>query len=401
MAATEPIQQRVTLKPGRERSVRNRHPWLFGGAIASVRGTAVDGAAVDVYASDGNWLARGTWSGASQIKVRLWTWDQTELIDVALIHARIRRAIQGRAELINDPNTTAYRLVFSESDGVPGLIVDRYDEYLVMQLLTVGAAACVDEIVQCLWEELRPAGIYERSDAEVRTKEGLDRREGVRAGTLPEGMIEILEGGYRIGVELRGGQKTGSYLDQRVNHARVAAYCHGADVLSCFSYTGGFEIHAAGGGARWLTSIDSSPAALEQVTRNLRRNGLQVPAEQIAGNVFGELRRLRAAQRQFDVIILDPPKFAANASQVEKACRGYKDINLLAMQLLRPGGILATCSCSGLVDADLFQKVVWGASIDAHRDVQILERLAQSPDHPVLLTFPESAYLKGLICRVW
>ncbi len=381
--------------------MRNRHPWLFASAIARVDGTPRDGDVVDVCASDGSWMAGGTWSGASQIRVRLWTWDPDEPIDAALLSDRIRRAVAGRAELAADSGTTAYRLVFSESDSLPGLIVDRYADYLVMQLLTTGAAVRVDEIVAALREELSPAAIYERSDAEVRTKEGLDRTEGLRWGDLPEDAIEILEGGYRMEVELRNGQKTGTYLDQRQNHVRVARYCAGAEVLSCFSYAGGFEVHAAGAGARQIISIDSSAAALEQVVANLRRNGLSVPAEQITGNVFGELRRFRAEERRFDVIILDPPKFAANAAQVEKACRGYKDINLLAMQLLRPGGILATFSCSGLVGADLFQKVIFGASLDARRDVQIVERLSQSSDHPVLLTFPEGEYLKGLICRVW
>lgn len=391
----------VTLKPGRERSVRQRHPWLFGGAIAQVHGEPGDGDQVDIRASDGSWLARGTWSGPSQIRVRIWTWDEGEQIDGGLIRSRIRRAVAGRAGVAADGRTTAYRLVFSESDGLPGLIVDRYADYLVMQLLTSGAARRIDEIVDALQAELEPAGIYERSDADVRTKEGLDRREGLSRGTLPEDTLEILENGYRMGIEFESGQKTGAYLDQRLNHARVAAFCDGADVLSCFSYTGGFEVHAAGVGAERLTSIDSSPAALEQATENLQRNGFHVPVEQIAGNVFSELRRFRSEDRRFDVVILDPPKFAANASQVEKACRGYKDINLLAMQLLRPGGTLATFSCSGLVSADLFQKVLFGAAVDAGREVQILERLTQSPDHPVLLTFPESEYLKGFVCRVW
>ncbi len=401
VTVTERINSRVILKPGRERSVRNRHPWLFAGAIASVEGATRDGDAVDVCASDGSWLARGTWSGVSQIRVRLWTWNPDEPIDLDFLRSRIRRAAAGRAEFGRDGTTTAYRLIFSESDGLPGVIVDRYGDYLVMQLLTTGAAVRADDIVACLEEELAPAGVYERSDAEVRTKEGLDRREGLRAGSVPEGDIEIRENGYRMGVEIRGGQKTGLYLDQRQNYARVAAYCAGQDVLSCFSYTGGFEVHAAGAGARRLSSVDSSPAALDQLMENLRRNGHAVPSEQIAGNVFSELRRFRAEERQFDVIILDPPKFAANASQVEKASRGYKDINLLAMQLLRPGGILATFSCSGLVGIDLFQKIVFGAGLDARRDVQIVERLSQSGDHPVALTFPESEYLKGLICRVW
>ena len=401
MVAPERTECAVTLKPTRERSVRNRHPWLFAGAIGGVRGAPGDGEEVDIYANDGAWLARGTWSSVSQIRVRLWTWDAAEHIDIELLRSRIRRAVAGRARLAADPATSAYRLIFSESDGLPGLIVDRYGDYLVMQLLTAGAVARGDEIVTSLVEELEPAGIYERSDADVRTREGLDRREGVCWGTLPDGAVEILENGYRMAVDLREGQKTGAYLDQRPNRASVATYCQDAEMLSCFSYTGGFELHAAGAGARQITSIDSSTAALEQAAENMRLNGLTAGLELIAGNVFGELRRFRAEDRRFDLIVLDPPRFAANAAQVEKACRGYKDINLLAMQLLRPGGILATFSCSGLVGADLFQKVVFGASVDAGRDVQILERLAQGPDHPVLLTFPEAAYLNGFICRVW
>ena len=381
--------------------MRNRHPWLFAGAIAGVRGAPRDGDAVEVYGNDGTWLARGTWSGVSQIRVRLWTWAQDEPIDTDFLRSHIRRALAGRSRVAADEQTTAYRLIFSESDSLPGLIVDCYGEHLVMQLLTVGAAVRVDDIVTCLREELNPASIYERSDADVRAKEGLDRREGVRWGQLPDAPIEVLENGYRMAIELQAGQKTGSYLDQRLNHVRVARYCQGADVLSCFSYTGGFEVHAAGAGAAHITAIDSSAAALHQAARNLQRNDAQVACEQIEGNVFSELRRFRAEGRQFDVIILDPPKFAANAAQVDKACRGYKDINLLGMQLLRPGGILATFSCSGLVGLDLFQKVIFGASVDARRDVQMIERLTQSPDHPVLLSFPESEYLKGLICQVW
>ena len=401
MTVTQLEQHRVVLKPDRERSVRNRHPWLFGGAIGRVEGSPGDGEAVDVYGQNGSWLARGTWSGSSQIRVRLWSWDPEEQIDERLLRARIGRAVAGRSALAADPATTAYRLVFSESDGVPGLILDRYGDYLVMQLLTAGAARRSDDIVACLADELSPAGIYERSAADVRAKEGLERREGLVWGTLPEDAIEILESGFHMGIELASGQKTGAYLDQRVNRARVAAYCRDAEVLSCFAYTGGFELHAARAGARHITSVDMSPVALAQATENYRRNGIVTPIEQVEGNVFGELRRFRAEGRTFDAIILDPPKFAANASQVDKASRGYKDINLLAMQLLRPGGILATFSCSGSVGIDLFQKIVFGASVDARRDVQILERLMQAPDHPVLLTFPESEYLKGLICRVW
>lgn len=395
----------VTLKPGRERSVINRHPWLFGGAIARTTGDPQDGAVVEVHDAKGAWLARGTWSSASQINVRLWTWQIDQAIDSALIRQRIERAIAGRRRLSDDPTTSAYRLVFSEADGIPGLIADRYGDYIVVQLLTVGAAVRAQSIVQALHElhpqaGTRPLGIYERSDADVRAKEGLEPAERVLLGSLPDAPIEISEYGQRYLVDLVGGQKTGAYLDQRDNRRRVAAYCMDADVLSCFSYTGGFELHAAAADARHITAIDSSAEALAAAAHNYRINNVATPIEQIEGNVFSELRRFRAEGRSFDVIILDPPKFVQQRSQLDRATRGYKDINLLALQLLRPGGTLATFSCSGLVTADLHQKIVFGAAVDARRDVQIVERMTQAPDHPVLLTFPEAEYLKGLICRV-
>lgn len=390
----------VTLKGGRERSVLNRHPWLFGGAIARVSGEPQDGAVVEVHSARGEWLARGTWSSASQINVRLWTWHVDQAIDSALIRSRIARAVHGRAALAADPQTNAYRLVFSEADGVPGLIADRYGDYVVVQLLTIGAAVRAQTIVEALAETVQPVGIYERSDADVRAKEGLEPAARLLWGDAPNGPIEIVEHGQRYLVDITSGQKTGAYLDQRENRRRVAAYCTEREVLSCFSYTGGFELHAAAAGAARITAIDSSADALQAAAHNYRSNGINTPVEQIEGNVFSELRRFRAEGRSFDVIILDPPKFVQQRSQLERATRGYKDINLLAMQLLRPGGILATFSCSGLVSSDLFQKIVFGAAVDARRDVQMLERLTQAPDHPVLLTFPEAEYLKGLICRV-
>jgi 23S rRNA (cytosine1962-C5)-methyltransferase len=391
----------VILKPERERSVLLRHPWVFSGALARVAGHPADGAAVDVLAHDGRWLARGTWSGHSQLRVRLWTWEPDEAIDGALIRQRLARALQGRAALAADPATTAYRLVFSESDGLPGLIADRYGDYLVVQLLTAGAAVRADELIAALAEALAPRAIVERSEAEVRAREGLPPASGTRWGAVPAGPIEIVEHGLRFLVDLTGGQKTGAYLDQRENHRRVAAYCHDAEVLSCFCYTGGFELPAARAGARRIVAIDSSAEALRLAALNQQRNGIVTPIDWVEGNVFGELRRLRAEERRFDVVILDPPKFVQTRGQLERGCRGYKDINLLALQLLRPGGVLATFSCSGLVAADLFQKVVFGAALDARRDVQIVERLGQGGDHPILLAFPESEYLKGLVCRVW
>jgi 23S rRNA (cytosine1962-C5)-methyltransferase len=391
----------IRLKPERERSVVLRHPWVFSGAIDRVSARPADGAVVEVVDHRDAWLARGTWSGQSSIQARLWTWQPEEAIDDDLIWRRLARAIAGCAALLGRPDTTACRLVFSEADGLPGLIADRYGEFVVVQLLTVGAAARAAAIVAGLAELTGARGILERSEAEVRAREGLPAVARTLHGATPEGPVEVLEHGVRLLVDLTDGQKTGAYLDQRANRLRVAAYCAGAEVLSAFCYTGGFELQAARAGARAVTGIDSSGEALRAAARHWQINQAACPATWIEGNVFGELRRLRAEERRFDVIVLDPPKFVQQRAQLERGCRGYKDINLLAMQLLRPGGILATFSCSGLVPADLFQKVVFGAAVDARRDVQIIERLSQDTDHPVLLTFPESDYLKGLICRVW
>ncbi|WP_129626209.1 class I SAM-dependent rRNA methyltransferase [Candidatus Oscillochloris fontis] len=393
----------ITLRPGKERPVIQHHPWIFSGAIAAVRGDPLDGEPVDVLAASGDWLARGLWSGRSQIRVRLCTWDPNRDLDAEWLHDRVARALAGRRHLLNDPEC-ACRLVFSEADGLPGLIVDRYGHYLSVQILTQGMELRREALVRSLVELLNPLGIFERSDVEMREKEGLPPAEGVLWGQAPPNQLVLRPIGVdppRFLVDLQTGQKTGSYLDQALNRAHVAAYCAGAEVLDCFTYSGGFSLYAARAGANHLTLIDTSPAALDLARQHLVLNELETPAEFVEGDVFKVLRTYREQQRRFDVIILDPPKFAHSQAHIDRAARGYKDINLLAMQLLRPGGILATFSCSGLVSTDLFQKIVFGASVDARRDAQIIERLAQSPDHPILLTFPESEYLKGFVCRIW
>lgn len=392
----------ITLKPGREKSVRNRHPWLFSGAIHTIDPKANDGDIVDAHSNTGQWLARGYLNRRSQIQVRLLSWQADAAIDEAFWRGRLQRALAGRASLAADPQTTAYRLVHAESDGLPGLVVDRYGDWLVMQCLTLGVERIKPLLTRLLVELCQPAGIVERSDVEVRGKEGLRPAVGLLHGPTPAGPVEIMEHGQRFLVDLLGGQKTGFYLDQRENRRRVAAYCQGARVLNAFSYSGGFAVHALAAGAAHVSNLDSSLEALELGERNLALNGFDPDgqAEGVAGDVFQVLRDWRAAGQRFDVIILDPPKFAHSQQQVERAARAYKDINLLAMQLLPPGGVLATFSCSGLVSADLFQKILFGASVDAGRDVQVVERLGQGSDHPLLLSFPEGEYLKGLVCRM-
>ncbi|MER3400123.1 MAG: 23S rRNA (cytosine(1962)-C(5))-methyltransferase RlmI [Thermoflexus sp.] len=396
------MEPRLYLKPGHDRPVRRHHPWVFSGALGRLEGPVADGGVVEVLSFDGEWLARGYLNRRSQILARLLTWDPGEAIDEAFWERRLERALQARAALRLEEMTSAYRLVFAESDGLPGLIVDRYGDFLVLQSLTLGVERWKEVIVRLLAERLHPRGIYERSDVEVRAKEGLAPAEGVRFGEPPPPRLLITEHGHRFYVDVIRGQKTGFYLDQRENRRRAAAYLAGAEVLNAFSYTGAFAVYALKAGARFVVNVDTSAEALQGAVENLRRNGFDERRfENIEGDAFQVLRRMRAEGRRFDAVILDPPKFAYAQAHLPRAARGYKDINLQALHLIRPGGLLITFSCSGLVSPDLFQKIVFAAAEDAGRDVQILERLSQAPDHPVRLSFPESEYLKGLICRVW
>jgi 23S rRNA (cytosine1962-C5)-methyltransferase len=408
----------VILKPDRLKSIERRHPWIFSGAIQKIDGDPQPhpGETVLICAPDGTPLASGAYSPQSQIAVRVWTFDPNESVDPNFFRARLERALQARSflEHFPSPSTTsasssvsrppslsAYRLVNAESDGLPGLVVDRYGAYLICQCLSAGAEHWKREIVTLLAELHPHAGIYERSDVDVRAKEGLPPMVGVLAGEPPPDLVEIDEYICRFAVDVRNGHKTGFYLDQRENRALVAEYAAGREVLNCFAYTGGFGVWALKGGAARVTNLEASAAALELARHNVELNGLDsVKVENVVGDVFQVLRQYRDSRRQFDLIILDPPKFAESRSQVEKAARGYKDINLLALKLLRPGGLLFTFSCSGLISADLFQKIVAGAALDSGREAQIIRRMTQAPDHPVALNFPEGEYLKGLVCRV-
>jgi 23S rRNA (cytosine1962-C5)-methyltransferase len=395
-------QAQVVLKRGREKPVLNRHPWIFSGAIKNIEGKCADGDIVMVVDSRGSFLAQGYLNRRSQITVRLLSWIEEEIIDRSFFRHRLERAIAIRRPLQEDRPTNAYRLVNAESDFLPGLVVDRYNEYLVTQFLTLGIESWKGEIVSLLGELLPFRGIYERSDVEVREKEGLPPATGLLAGQERPALVHIIENGHRFIVDIKQGQKTGFYLDQRENRRKAAKYCRGKTVLNCFAYTGAFAVYTVEGGAKKVVNVESSAEALQLAQRNMALNGFdRRDDEYVKGDVFQVLRQYRDEGRSFGLIVLDPPKFAYSQSQVQAACRGYKDINLLAMQILRPGGILFTFSCSGLISPDLFQKVVFGASVDARRDVQIIEKLTQGFDHPILLSFPESEYLKGFICRVW
>lgn len=397
MAASRP---KVWLKVGREKSLRRRHPWVFSGAIERVDGAVEAGGTVDVVAASGEPIARAAYSPASQIRARVWSFDTHETIDAAFFRRRLTRALESRRRLGLDDVHASCRLVFSESDGLPGLVVDRYGEYLVCQFSSAGAEAWRATIVELLGELCSPRGIYERSQGGARHKEGLPSRRGILAGAEPPRELEIVAGGIRLVVDITGGQKTGAYLDQRRNRELVAAHGRGADVLDAFSYTGGFAIAALRAGAKSATLIDSSADALTLAKREAAENEVLDVCRFVAANVFDELRAVRAAGTQFDLVVLDPPKFVHSADQVAAGSRGYKDVNMLGLALVKPGGVLATFSCSGHVDAALFQKIVAGAAVDAGRTAQILERLSQPADHPVATEFPEGEYLKGLILRV-
>ena len=397
------MNARIMLKPGKAKPVLAHHPWIFSGAIARAD-DAHDGDTVDVLDSAGRWIARGYYNARSQITTRVWTWND-EPVDHAFLRARFQRAIAARDAEIDRAATNAYRLVNAESDFLPGLVVDHYADSIVMQFLTLGVEKRKTELVEIAQELLEPRSIYERSDVDVREKEGLAPATGVLCGEEPSEQVEVRENDLLFRVDVKRGHKTGFYLDQRENRRRVVQYLpsapRAAEILNVFSYTGGFGVYvcAANPGAH-VVNLDASLDALDLARENMRLNGVVERGEFVQGDAFLLLRRYRDEARSFDTIILDPPKFVHSLSQLQSGLRGYKDINLLALKLLKPGGTLVTFSCSGQVSAELFQKVIFEAAIDARRDVQIVTKLLQAPDHPILLSFPESEYLKGLICRV-
>lgn len=400
----EKISATITLKRGREKPIRHFHPWVFSGAISAVSGVPQPGDLVAVEDSKQQFLAYAYYNPHSQIQGRIISWNADARFDEAFWQQKLERAVASRRLLNLEPATTAYRLINAESDGLPGLIVDKYGDYLVIQCLTLGIDRRKEMFIKLLVELEKPLGIVERSDVSVRRKENLKETSGVCWGEAPPAELIVLENGHQFAVNLMEGHKTGAYLDQRVNRALVCRpeAVAGKEVLNVFAYTGGFAVYAAAHGAGLITNIDSSAEALMLAEKNVILNNPDRPEDEyIQGDAFQVLRHYRDTGRQFDLVILDPPKFAHSQRDVSRASRGYKDLNWLALRLLKPGGLLATFSCSGRISADLFQKILFSAAVDAGRDVQIIEPMSQAADHPILLTFPESAYLKGMLCRVW
>jgi 23S rRNA (cytosine1962-C5)-methyltransferase len=389
---------KIILKPGREKSLLRRHPWIFASAIESVDGMPASGSTVDLLSSDGKFLARAAYSPHSQIRARAWTFED-EPVDSGFLRRRIRNAIELRERLNIESHSSAYRLIHAESDGMPGLIVDRYEDVLVLGSYAAGSEFWKEICADLLIEETGLRTIYERSDAEVRELEGLEPVSGLLRGSVLRSSMIIVEHGVKFLVDVERGHKTGFYLDQRDNRGRLGELVVDREVLNCFCYTGGFSLNALVHGAKSVWSVDSSADALVLLEKNIALNSLSSDRHtSLEGDVFHLLRKFRDENRSFDMIVLDPPKFAPTSAQVERASRAYKDINLLAFKLLRSGGILVTFSCSGGVDAALFQKIVASAALDAGVNAHIIEHLNQAADHPVSLHFPEGAYLKGLIC---
>jgi len=395
----------IRLKPGREKSLLRRHPWVYASAIQDIHSSLGIGETVQVLSAAGEFLAWGAYSPYSQIRLRIWSWEESESIDNDFFRRRIDRSISLRKSFIDESLASGVRLVHGESDGLPGLIVDRYGEHLVVQFLSSAVEFWRHQLVRLLEECTGIKTIFERSDAESRSLEGLPERIGSLSVVEPFDQTSIdetfiIEHGLKFRVNFRTGHKTGFYLDQRANRLKIRSYTAGRDVLDCFSYTGGFSLNALLGEACSVWAVDASAEALNLFKENLKINHFSTDnINLVEGDVFQILRSFRDQRRTFDTIILDPPKFAPTISQVERASRGYKDINLLALKLLRPGGILCTFSCSGGVSSELFQKIVAGAAIDAEVDAQIIEHFHQDFDHPIGINFPEGEYLKGLALR--
>jgi 23S rRNA (cytosine1962-C5)-methyltransferase len=392
----------VVLKKGKEKAVLHRHPWVFSGAIENVKGKPANGEIIRLLNGKKEFMAYGFYNDQSRVAVRLLEWDENAEVDDNWFKEKVRIAVAGRAHILADGNTDTCRLIFSESDYLPGLIVDKYADHLAVQILTSGMQAAMPVIIDELKALLNPASIFDKSDAASRAHEGLETTNILLAGTEPPELVMVKENGISYGINIAEGQKSGFYCDQRDNRLVLANYAKGKKVLDCFCYTGGFTLNSLQNGAMQVTSVDSSALALETLKKNISLNGFEDSKHNaIKSDVNVQLRKFRDDGESFDIIVLDPPKYAPSRSALDRASRAYKDLNRLGMQLLNNGGLLATFSCSGAMDMETFKQVLAWAALDAGKQVQFIYQFHQPEDHPVRASFPEGEYLKGLLCRVW
>lgn len=390
----------IVLKKGKEKAALQRHPWVFSGALEKVKGKPEDGDVVKLFAFDNEFLAYGYYNSNSRVAVRLLEWDEQQTIDKEWYQNRLHQAIASRQFILSDKTNTC-RLVFSEADFLPGLIVDKYADFLSLQILSSGIEKVKNDIVEILKAELQPKGIFDKSDATARGHEGLAVENGLLWGENPPEFLEVKENGIAYNINIAEGQKSGFYCDQRDNRSILASYTKDKKVLDCFSYSGGFSLNSLANGAISITSVDSSALALETLKQNVGLNKFDSDKiTAIQSDVNKQLRAFKETGELFDIVVLDPPKYAPSRSALDRAARAYKDLNRLGMLLLEKGGLLATFSCSGAVDIETFKQIIAWAALDAGKEVQIIKQFCQPEDHPVRISFPEGEYLKGLLLRV-